>query len=121
MFALSALLLAALGIYGVVAYSVVLRRREIGIRLALGAGVREVRGLVLSQGLRPVVVGLAVGLTVALAAGRLIRGVLFGVSPNDPATLAGVAVCLGLVAALGCLLPARGATRLDPMRVLREE
>ena len=121
MFALSALLLAALGIYGVVAYSVALRRREIGIRLALGASVADVRRMVLGQGFRPVMVGLAIGLAVALAAGRLIRGVLFGVSPNDPATLAGVAVCLGLVAAMGCLLPAQGATRLDPMRVLREE
>lgn len=120
-FGLSALLLAALGIYGVVAYGVTLRRREIGIRLALGARESQVMRQVTSQGMRPVVVGLMLGIAAAVAAGGLIRTVLFGVSPADPFTLAAVAVVLGGIAAMACFAPARSATRLDPARVLREE
>ena len=120
-FGLSALLLAALGIYGVVAYGVTLRRREIGIRLALGARASQVTGQVTSQGMRPVLVGLVLGLGAALGAGGLVRSVLFGVSPADPLTLGSVAVVLAGVAAVACFAPARAATVLDPARVLREE
>jgi ABC-type antimicrobial peptide transport system permease subunit len=120
-FGISALLLAALGIYGVVGYGVALRRREIGIRLALGARPAQVRRAVMIQGLRPVAAGLIAGLAAALAAGKLIRGLLFGVAPNDPLAMAGVALALLLVAALGCMLPARSATRFDPVHTLRED
>ncbi len=105
-FAGSALLLALLGIYGVVAYGVSLRRREMGVRLALGAGPGDVRRLVLRQGLRPVVAGLGIGLAVALAAGRLVRTMLFGISPADAPTLVAVAAVLACVGAAACVLPA---------------
>jgi ABC-type antimicrobial peptide transport system permease subunit len=120
-FAVSALLLAALGIYGVVAYGVTLRRRELGIRMALGARAGEVRRLVVWQGLRPVTLGLACGMPAAIAAGRLVRTLLFGVSPTDGLTLGAVAAGLALVAALACLMPAHSAARIDPSRVLRED
>jgi len=115
----SALLLAALGTYGVVAYSVALRRREIGIRVALGASMGDVRRLVLLEGLRPMLTGLAAAMAVAM--GGLIRALLFGVTPTDPATLLAVAVGSAGVAAIACLLPARSAARLDPARVLRQD
>jgi predicted permease len=120
-FAMFALLLAALGIYGVVAYGITLRRRELGIRMALGARAAEVRRLVVSQGLRPVVLGLCAGLMFALVCGRLVGTLLFGVTPADGATLAAVAVVLGVVATLACLMPAQSAARIDPARVLRDE
>jgi predicted permease len=120
-FAASALLLAALGIYGVVAYGITLRRRELGIRMALGARAAEVRGLVLRQGLRPVVLGLAGGLAIALAAGSVVRTLLFGISPADGMTLGAVALVLSIVAALACLMPAQSAAGIDPARVLRDE
>jgi ABC-type antimicrobial peptide transport system permease subunit len=120
-FAAAAVLLAALGIYGVVAYAVALRRRELGIRMALGARAGEVRRLVLRQGLRPVVLGLCGGLLVAMAAGSLVRSLLFGVAATDVATLATVAITLGVVATLACLMPARSAAAIDPARVLRDE
>ena len=120
-FAVSALLLAGLGIYGVVAYGVTLRRRELGIRMALGARAGEVRLLVVWQGLRPVTLGLACGLAGALAAGSLVRALLFGVSATDGLTLGGVAAGLALVATLACLMPAHSAARIEPGRVLRED
>jgi predicted permease len=120
-FGLSALLLAALGIYGVVAYGVTLRRREIGIRLALGARESQVTRQMTSEGIRPVAAGLVVGLVTALAAGGLVRTVLFGVTPTDPFTLGTVVLVLGLVGALACFAPAWSATRIDPARVLREQ
>jgi putative ABC transport system permease protein len=120
-FAGSALLLAALGIYGVVAYGVSLRRREMGIRMALGARAGEVRALVLSQGLRPVLLGLACGLAAAVAAGGLLRSLLFGVSSADGLTLGAVAASLAMVAAAACLAPAWSASRIEPSRVLRED
>jgi putative ABC transport system permease protein len=120
-FGIAALLLAALGIYGVVAYGVSLRRREFGIRMALGARVAGVCRLVLWRGLRPVAFGLAAGLGGAVAAGRLVRSMLFGVSPDDAATLTAVGLVLACVAALACLLPARGVLHIDPARVLRDE
>ena len=120
-FAVSALLLAALGIYGVVAYGITLRRRELGIRIALGARAGQVRRMVVWQGLRPVVFGLASGMLVALAAGRLIRSLLFGVSATDEWTLGTITAVLAAVAVLACLLPAHAVARIDPAGVLREE
>jgi putative ABC transport system permease protein len=120
-FAVSALLLAALGIYGVVAYGVALRRRELGIRMALGARAGQVRRLVVWQGLRPVIIGLVCGLTAALAAGSLVRTLLFGVQATDGLTLASVAAGLALVATIACLLPAHSAARIHPSAVLRDE
>jgi predicted permease len=120
-FGVSALLLAALGIYGVVAYGIALRRRELGIRMALGARTQQVWRMVVWQGLRPVTAGLAVGMLAALAAGRLVRSLLFGVSATDGLTLGAVAAGLACVATLACLLPARYAARIDPSRVLRDE
>lgn len=120
-FGIAALLLAALGIYGVVAYGIALRRREMGVRMALGARAAQVRAMVLIRGMRPVAAGLAIGLAAALAAGRLIHTLLFGVAPTDALTLASVAAALACVAILACLLPAHAAARIDPARVLRDE
>jgi len=120
-FAGAALLLAALGIYGVVAYGITLRRRELGIRMALGARASEVRRLVLSQGLRPVLLGLGAGLLTAVAAGSLVRTLLFGIAATDPVTLAAVTAVLACVATLACLMPAHSAAAIDPARVLRDE
>jgi predicted permease len=114
------LVLASVGIYGVVAFFVSQRTREIAVRLALGAGPAEVVGLVLRQGLRPVLFGLLAGVAGALAAGRALQVVLFGVSPVDAPTLAVVALVLLLFAGLACLLPARRASRVDPARTLAE-
>jgi len=120
-FGLAAMLLAAVGIYGVVAYGIALRRRELGVRMALGARAGQVRRLVLVQGLRPVILGLAPGVLAALAAGQLVRSMLFGVTASDGLTLAAVAGILTLVAALACLVPAHAASHIDPARVLRDE
>jgi predicted permease len=118
-FGISALLLAALGIYGVVAYGISLRRRELGIRMALGARAGHVRRMVVWRGLRPVAAGLFAGLAAALVAGRLVRTLLFGVAPTDALTLAGVATALACVALVACLLPAHTAAKIDPAHVLR--
>jgi len=120
-FAASALLVASLGIYGVVSYSVARRRNEIGIRMALGAQRSQLLGLVIRQGMVPVVVGLAAGVAVALFLGRAIRGLLFGVQPTDPLTIAGVTVVLLVVGVLACLIPARRAVGTDAVAALRFE
>jgi predicted permease len=120
-FGVAALLLAALGVYGVVSYSVGQRTREMGIRMVLGARGQDVRSLVLRQGLAPVVVGLAAGVALALGLGRLLGSFLFGVGAADPATLAGVAIVVIGATAAGCWLPARRATRVDPAVALRCE
>lgn len=118
-FALCALLLAALGIYGVVAYSVARRRGELGIRLALGADGPRLFRMVLGQGLRPVGAGLIVGVAAALASGRVLASLLFEVHASDPAVIAAVCVLLLVVAAAACALPARRASRTPPASVLR--
>ena len=121
LFATFALLLAALGIYGVVGYSVSRRRQELGIRMALGARGSDLRNLVLLQGMLPVVVGWAAGVLAALVAGGVIRGLLFGVTAQDPLTLASVTLVVLVTAALACYIPARRATKVDPMVALRYE
>ena len=120
-FAAAALWLALIGIYGVISYAVNRRRNEIGIRMALGANAGSVRGMLLAQGLRPVALGLTVGLGLAVALGRLLGTLLFEIQPGNPAVLASVALILGAAAALACYIPARRATAVDPATVLRYE
>jgi len=116
-----ALLLSAAGIYGVMAYGVAQRKNELGLRLALGAQPRDVMNLILRQGLRLISVGLVLGLVSALALTRLMKSLLFGVNATDAVTFAAVTLLLLVVALLACLIPARRATRVDPMATLRQE
>jgi putative ABC transport system permease protein len=120
-FAAIGLLLASLGIYGVVSYAVEQRRGEMGIRMALGATASNLRTLVVRQGLAPVLAGLAAGLAIALALGRILSGLLFEVRLTDPLTMIAVAIVLTVIAALACYIPARRATRADPVNALRYE
>jgi putative ABC transport system permease protein len=120
-FALLALLLATIGIYGVISYSVAQRTREIGIRIALGAQIRDVIKLVLKQGLALALVGLAAGLLVSFFMTKLMSSLLFGVSATDPVTFGSVALILLFVALLACYIPARRAAKVDPNVALRYE
>jgi predicted permease len=116
-----ALLLAAVGVYGVISYDVGQRTREIGVRMALGARAADVASLVMRDGLRLVAIGGVIGTAIALAAGRLVTPLLYETSPRDPAVLAGVALLLLVVATLACLVPARRAMRVDINTAIREE
>jgi len=120
-FAVLALTLAIVGLYGVMAYNGLRRMREIGVRLALGARRRQVSAMMVWQGVRLLAVGLAVGLVAVFAVSRLIRSLLFGVSATDPAIYLGVSMVLGVAAILACWIPARRAARVDPMITLRAE
>ena len=120
-FAGLATLLAAVGIFGVMNYSVQLRTREIGLRMALGAQPRRVLMLILRQGLLLTLIGLGVGLAGALALSRVMSGLLYGVGANDPATFAAIVVVLGVVSLVACYIPARRATRVDPLIALKYE
>jgi len=120
-FATLALLLAAVGIYGVISYAVAQRTRELGVRMALGATRGQVLGLVLGQGLRLAVAGVAIGIVAALALSRVVASLLYGVSATDLATFVGVPVALALIAMLATLVPARRATRVDPVVAMRTE
>jgi len=106
--------MASLGLYGILAYMVGQRTREIGIRMALGAEERTVRGMVLGD-------GLTIGFVIALAVTRLLRGLLHGLSPTDPVTFGGIALILTAVALIASYIPARRATRTDPIKALRVE
>src|SRR6202041_781744 len=121
LFALTALLLAGLGIYGVISYLVSERTHEIGIRLALGAQRPSILQMVLLQGLRLAIAGAAVGLLGALIVSRLLSGLLYGVRPTDPLTFLGVTVLFIGVALFACYIPARRAIRVDPIVALRHE
>jgi putative ABC transport system permease protein len=120
-FAALALVLAAVGLYGVISYSVAQRTQELGIRVALGASRNEVVAMVMRQGLRSAGTGLAIGLALALSLKNVLRGLLVGVSATDPTTLAVTALILLLIAVLASYIPARRAARVDPMVALRFE
>jgi len=120
-FALLALLLATVGVYSVLAYTVRQRVREIGIRMALGAGRRDVLKMVSLMGLKLIAIGAAVGLLASFGATRFIASQLTGVSPHDPLTLAGVIVLMTIVGVAACFFPAQKASRVDPLVALRTE
>jgi len=120
-FGLLAALLASIGLYGVMAYTVARRTPEIGLRMALGASLRSVRGLVLREAMIMTAVGLGIGLPAAVAAGRLARSLLFGVAPGDPLLLLGAGALLVGIMLLAAWLPARRAARIDPLVALRSE
>ena len=121
LFAVLALILAAIGVYGIMAFSVSQRAHEIGIRIALGAGRRDVLKLVLRSGLGLALIGIAIGLAVAFVATRVMSTLLFSVSPTDPMTFLGEALLLAFVGLLACYIPARRATKVDPLVALRYE
>ena len=120
-FGLLALSLACIGLYGVVAYSVARRTKEMGIRMALGAQRRRVIGMIVKGAVRLVVVGIALGLPAAWAASRWVKSMLFGLTPTDPTTMTGAALVLASAALLAAYVPARRASRVDPMTALRHE
>jgi putative ABC transport system permease protein len=120
-FAGIALLLAVVGIYGAVAYTVEQRTGEIGVRMALGARTSDVLDLVVRQGMTPVILGLIIGLAGTFAVGRLLAAQLYQISPYNPWLLGATAIVLVLAALLACLIPARRATLVDPIQALRTE
>ena len=120
-FAAVSLLIAMLGQYAVLAFAMKRRVREFGLRMALGASATQILGSVVGEGLRLTIAGLAIGVALSLAAARALRSMLFGVSPSDPATYGGVVVVLAAASLLACWLPARRASRVDPIQALRQE
>jgi ABC-type antimicrobial peptide transport system permease subunit len=120
-FGVLALVLAAVGIYGVMSYVVAGRTREIGLRMALGARGANVRRLILRQGMMLALIGSVIGLAIAFVATRLLKSVLYGVDAKDPTTFVGVTFLLGAVALFACWIPALRASRVDPMVALRAE
>ncbi|MBA2259257.1 MAG: FtsX-like permease family protein [Acidobacteria bacterium] len=120
-FSLVALLLAAIGVYGVVTYIVSQRTREIGIRMALGARAAEVVGMVVRRSLTPIAAGLVVGIAGSIVASRLLGTLLYEVKPHDPVVLGAIVAVLGTSAFAACLVPARRAASVDPLVVLKEE
>ena len=120
-FGILALLLATIGVYGLKAYDVSRRTREIGIRMAIGATSADVQRLVMREGVRTAAIGLAIGLLLAAGLGKLVSGMLYRVSPFDPIVLTVAAAALSAAAMLACYLPARRATRIVPLEALRSE
>jgi ABC-type antimicrobial peptide transport system permease subunit len=121
LFGIVAVVLAAVGLYGVLAYSVVRRTNEIGIRMAIGAYRGDIVWMIVRETVVLVLAGIAAGVPIALALGRYIESLLYGMKPNDLVTIAGVAALMGLVALLAAALPARRAAGVDPLRALRYE
>ena len=120
-FAGLALLLAAVGIYSVLSFAVRRRVREIGIRMALGAEIKDILRLIVSEGMKPALIGVAIGLAGALALGRVLASLIYGISATDPLTFTTVAALLCLVALTASIIPALRATRIEPTRALRDE
>jgi ABC-type antimicrobial peptide transport system permease subunit len=121
LFGVLALVLAVIGLYGTIAYAVARKTHEIGIRMALGAASGDVLRMVVMQGIKLAAIGVAIGTIAALGVTRLVRDLIFGVTPTDPLTFVGVAALLMAVAIAACLIPARRAMRVDPMVALRHE
>ena len=120
-FAAMAVALAAVGIYGVMSYSVAQRTRELGVRMALGAEGRDLLAMILRQGMKQALLGVAIGVVAALALTRLMAGLLFAVTPTDPVTFTLIALSLLCVAFVACIMPARRATKVDPLQALRHD